>query len=92
MDPEALPTVRGIRVLDAPLDALTAEDFERTLEAMALRRNNIEGEIEFLEEIEADEADINELTADLATIDQDIADVIARKEAFEDLLKRQMEE
>ena len=92
MDPEALPTVRGIRVLDAPLDALTAEDFERTLEAMALRRNNIEGEIEFLEEIEADEADINELTADLTTIDQDIADVIARKEAFEDLLKRQMEE
>ncbi len=92
MDPEAIPSVRGIRVLDAPLEALTAEDFERTIEALALRRNNIEGEIEFLEEIEGDETDINELTADLTTIDQDIADVIARKEDFEALLKRQMEE
>lgn len=92
MDPEAIPSVRGIRVLDAPLEALTAEDFERTIEALALRRNNIEGEIEFLEEIEGDETDINELTADLTTIDQDIAHVIARKEDFEALLKRQMEE
>ena len=53
--PGTAPVLRGIRVLDAPLEALTASDFEQILDAMALRRNNIEGEIEFMEEIEADE-------------------------------------
>lgn len=85
MDPSDLPVTRGIRVLDAPLEALTPDDFERTLEALALRRNNVEGEMEFLEEIEADEIDIAELGAELEAIDRDIADVVARKEAYEAL-------
>ena len=47
-----------IRVLDAPMDALVLEDFERTIETMALQRNNMEGEIEFLEEIEIGRAHV----------------------------------
>ena len=74
---------RYLPVLDAPLEALTIEDFDRTLEALALKRNNIEGELEYLEEIEADQMDLDELSADLETIDETFAQIIERKEAFE---------
>lgn len=86
--PGTQPALRGLRVLDAPLEALTASDFEQTLDAMAMRRNNLEGEIEFLEEIEADEEDIRDLEKDIEQLDRDLADVVARKEAFEALPKR----
>ena len=55
---------------------------------MALRRNNLEGEIEFMEEIEADEEDIRELEKDIEQLDRDLADVVARKEAFEALPRK----
>ena len=86
------PVLRGIRVLDAPLEALTASDFEQILDAMALRRNNIEGEIEFMEEIEADEEDIRDLERDIEQLDRDLADVVARKEEFDALSKKQAAE
>lgn len=86
--PGTLPALRGLRVLDAPLEALTASDFEQTLDAMALWRNNLEGEIEFMEEIEADEEDIRELEKDIEQLDRDLADVVARKEAFEALPRK----
>lgn len=49
------------RVFEAPFDALTAEDFERTLEAISSDRDNLSREIEFLEEIEGDPQDIADL-------------------------------
>ena len=90
--PGTAPVLRGIRVLDAPLEALTASDFEQMLDAMALRRNNIEGEIEFMEEIEADEEDIRDLERDIEQLDRDLADVVARKEEFDALSKKQAAE
>ena len=75
-----------------PLEALTASDFEQILDAMALRRNNIEGEIEFMEEIEADEEDIRDLERDIEQLDRDLADVVARKEEFDALSKKQAAE
>ena len=90
--PGTAPVLRGIRVLDAPLEALTASDFEQILDAMALRRNNIEGEIEFMEEIEADEEDIRDLERDIEQLDRDLADVVARKEEFDALSKKQAAE
>ncbi|MDY3114889.1 MAG: hypothetical protein SOR95_02800 [Sutterella sp.] len=72
-----------IPVLDAPFEALTAEDFDRALETMALKRNNIEGEMEYLEEIEADREEIDELADALDELDEIFAEVILRKEAFE---------
>lgn len=72
-----------IPVLDAPFEALTTEDFERALETMALKRNNIEGEMEYLEEIEADREEIDELADALDDLDEIFAEVILRKEAFE---------
>ena len=90
LSPEAPKPGRGfIRVLDAPLDALTAEDFEETLDAMSLRRNNMEGEIEYLEEIEAEPEDIEELQAEIERLDTDIADVLKRQAEFEALPKKQ---
>lgn len=77
-----------IRVLDAPMDALVLEDFERTIETMALQRNNMEGEIEFLEEIEADPDDIEELRKALERLDADIGAVVKRKIEFEELPKK----
>ena len=77
-----------IRVLDAPMDALVLEDFERTIETMALQRNNMEGEIEFLEEIEAEPGDIEELRQSLERLDADISAVVKRKIEFEELPKK----
>ncbi len=77
-----------IRVLDAPMDALVLEDFERTIETMAMQRNNMEGEIEFLEEIEADPDDIEELRKALERLDADISAVVKRKIEFEELPKK----
>lgn len=81
-----------IPVLDAPFEALTTEDFERALETMALKRNNIEGEMEYLEEIEADREEIDELADALDDLDEIFAEVILRKEAFEKAGKHAREE
>lgn len=81
-----------IPVLDAPFEALTTEDFERALETMALKRNNIEGEMEYLEEIEADREEIDELADALDELDEIFAEVILRKEAFEKAGKQAREE
>ena len=80
-----------IRVLDAPMDALVSEDFERTIQIMALQRNNMEGEIEFLEEIEADPDDIEELRKALEKLDINISAVVTRKIEFEEFPKRYSE-
>ena len=81
--PHPIPGTEGV---------LTASDFEQILDAMALRRNNIEGEIEFMEEIEADEEDIRDLERDIEQLDRDLADVVARKEEFDALSKKQAAE
>lgn len=85
---EANPDRPFIRVLDAPMDALVLEDFERTLETMAAQRNNMEGEIEFLEEIEADPEDIEELRKAMDRLDEDLSAVVKRKIEFEELPKK----
>lgn len=77
-----------IRVLDAPMDALVLEDFERTIETLAQQRNNMEGEIEFLEEIEADPQDIDDLRVAMDRLDADIEAVVKRKLVFEELPKK----
>lgn len=79
----AAPARAPMRVLDAPLEALTDEDFEKTLESLANRRNNMEGEIEYLEEIEADPATVEEIVREIDELDDLIGLVIKRKEAFE---------
>ncbi len=81
-----------IRVLDAPLEALTAEDFDKTLESMALRRNNIESEMEYLREIEGEKEDIEDLGRELDELDALFAEVIDRKEAFDKAIKPEDEE
>ncbi len=81
-----------IRVLDAPLEALTAEDFDKTLESMALRRNNIESEMEYLREIEGEKEDIEDLGRELDELDALFAEVIDRKEAFDKAIKLEDEE
>lgn len=77
------PAREPMRVLDAPLEALTDEDFEKTLESLANRRNNMEGEIEYLEEIEADPGTVEEIVREIDELDDLIGLVIKRKEAFE---------
>lgn len=79
----AAPAREPMRVLDAPLEALTDEDFEKTLESLANRRNNMEGEIEYLEEIEADPGTVEEIVREIDELDDLIGLVIKRKEAFE---------
>ena len=81
-----------IRVLDAPLEALTAEDFDKTLESMALRRNNIASEMEYLREIEGENEDIEDLGRELDELDALFAEVIDRKEAFDKAIKLEDEE
>ena len=84
----AKPDRPFIRVLDAPMEALVLEDFERTIETLALQRNNMEGEIEFLEEIETEPDDIEELRKALERLDADIGAVVKRKIEFEELPKK----
>jgi hypothetical protein len=72
-----------IRVLDAPLEALTADDFDRTLESLSAKRNEIEGEIQYLEEIEAEQGEIDELTEEIRKLDEDFSRVLERRQIFE---------
>lgn len=76
-----------IPVLDAPFNALTMGDFETMIERLAAQRNTMEGDIEYLEEIEAEQAEIDELADELERLDEVLGEVVRRKEAFEQASK-----
>ena len=81
-----------VRVLDAPLEGLTREEFEETLAALVRRRDDMERETEFLREIEADPLDIDDLKTELSKIDQQFSAVSKRFSDWERLQKRIDEE
>lgn len=90
-----MPTYAGhspVRVLDAPLEGLTREEFEETLAALVRRRDDVERETEFLQEIEADPLDIDDLKTELSKIDQQFSAVSKRFSDWERLQKRIDEE
>lgn len=90
-----MPTSAGhspVRVLDAPLEGLTREEFEETLAALVRRRDDVERETEFLQEIEADPLDIDDLKTELSKIDQQFSAVSKRFSDWEQLQKRIDEE
>lgn len=90
-----MPTSAGhspVRVLDAPLESLTREEFEETLAALVRRRDDVERETEFLQEIEADPLDIDDLKTELSKIDQQFSAVSKRFSDWERLQKRIDEE
>lgn len=90
-----MPTSAGhspVRVLDAPLEGLTREEFEETLAALVRRRDDVERETEFLREIEADPLDIDDLKTELSKIDQQFSAVSKRFSDWERLQKRIDEE
>ena len=90
-----MPTSAGhspVRVLDAPLEGLTREEFEETLAALVRRRDDVERETEFLQEIEADPLDIDDLKTELSKIDQQLSAVSKRFSDWERLQKRIDEE
>ena len=81
-----------VRVLDAPLEGLTRDEFEETLAALVRRRDDVERETEFLREIEADPLDIDDLKTELSKIDQQFSAVSKRFSDWERLQKRIDEE
>lgn len=90
-----MPTSAGhspVRVLDAPLEGLTREEFEETLAALVRRRDDVERETDFLQEIEADPLDIDDLKTELSKIDQQFSAVSKRFSDWERLQKRIDEE
>ena len=90
-----MPTSAGhspVRVLDAPFEGLTREEFEETLAALVRRRDDVERETEFLQEIEADPLDIDDLKTELSKIDQQFSAVSKRFSDWERLQKRIDEE
>ena len=90
-----MPTPAGhspVRVLDAPLEGLTREEFEETLAALVRRRDDVERETEFLQDIEADPLDIDDLKTELSKIDQQFSAVSKRFSDWERLQKRIDEE
>lgn len=73
---------RSIRALEAPFDALTEADFEATLTSLSAEANNMEGEIEFLQEIDGDPDDIAELEGALEALKDAFARTSRRFEAW----------
>lgn len=71
------------RVLSAPLSALTEKDFEETYMALGKQSDEIEREVAYLEEIEADPEDIKEMRDRLEAIDRDLGLVTERMKQFE---------
>lgn len=80
------------RTLDAPLEALTREDFELVLETLAKARNDVEGELEFLQEIEAEPETIDAMEDELDRIDARFAAVSERLLEWEAAERRRDEE
>lgn len=85
------PSRQFDRTLDAPLDALTREDFETVLETLARGRNEVEGELEFLQEIEAEPETIEAMEAELERIDAKFRAVSSRLLEWETLQRRRDE-
>lgn len=81
-----------VRVLEAPLEALTESDFTTSLERFAASRNNLEEEIDFLTDIEGDPDDINELREALVALDERIRATAERFEAWRAAEKKRDEE
>lgn len=81
-----------VRVLEAPLEALTESDFTTSLERFAASRNNLEEEIDFLTDIEGDPDDINELREALDALDERIRATAERFEAWRVAEKKRDEE
>lgn len=75
------PQVRS-RVLDAPMEALTAHDFDEALAALVARRTSIEGEIDFMREIDGDPDDIAEMERTLSAVTDEIQATNRRLEAW----------
>lgn len=72
-----------MRVLDAPMEALTNDDFERAMESLANTRNQLEGELLYCEEIEAEEDTLEAIREEIDRVDATLRAVIDRKEAFD---------
>mgnify|MGYP000057842667 CR=1 FL=1 len=81
-----------VRVLEAPLEALTESDFTTSLERFAASRNNLEEEIDFLTDIEGDPDDINELREALDALDERIRATAERFESWRAAEKKRDEE
>lgn len=81
-----------LRTLEAPLEALTREEFERSLESLIAQRDDVAREAEFLEEIGAEPEDVAELRARGEALDRRFAAVSGRFTAWERLQRRLDEE
>lgn len=77
------------RVLSAPLSGLTEKDFEETYMALGKQSDEIEREVAYLEEIEADPEDIQEMRDRLEAIDRDLGLVTERMKQFEAVHKEE---
>lgn len=77
----ASPQMRS-RVLDAPMEALTAQDFEEALASLVARRTSLEGEIDFMREIDGDPDDIAEMEKALSGITDEIQATNRRLEGW----------
>lgn len=84
---DVMPAAR--RVLSAPMSALTEKDFEETYMALGKQSDEIEREIAYLEEIEADPEDIKEMRDRLEAIDRDLGLVTERMKQFEEVHKEE---
>lgn len=84
---DVMPAAR--RVLSAPMSALTEKDFEETYMALGKQSDEIEREIAYLEEIEADPEDIKEMRDRLEAIDRDLGLVTERMKQFEEVRKEE---
>ena len=88
-DAEALPPMRA---LEAPLESLTAAEFEKTLESLVRACDAAAREAEFLEEIEADPEDVAELRARKNALGERFSRVSKRFDAWRELQRRIDEE
>lgn len=59
--PRSNPSLPPVRVLDAPLEALTQDEFELTLRNLIQKRDEAERELAFLDEIGGDPQDMDEI-------------------------------
>ncbi|MDO5531156.1 hypothetical protein [Sutterella sp.] len=86
--PEGLPP---LRTLEAPLEALTEEEFDLSLQATIRARDETEREVRYLQEIEGDPDDIAELEARKLALDVRFAELVHRFEEWK-LLQRRLDE
>ena len=71
------------------MSALTEKDFEETYMALGKQSDEIEREVAYLEEIEADPEDIKEMRDRLEAIDRDLGLVTERMKQFEAVHKEE---